>query len=214
MQEMVHRGSYQAVRFWEKSKFVLDKFHLWKYISAATSHLMDSAEDARELNYDAIREKNLEEVERLLRKCGANAVTPGKQKEIEACQKYIQNNWLGIIVRYDDAGADWGCSAEGQISHVLSARESSRPMGWSKLGAHKMTQLRVFTRNGGKVTDLLEYQHKKEQKEKRIARQDELVREAKKSHKISGEEIVRKEIPGLERTSMTWMRDMIYGRGA
>ena len=198
----------------EKSKFVLDKFHLWKYISAATSHLMDSTEDARELIYDAIREKDLEEVERLLRKCGANAVTPGKQKEIEACQKYIQNNWLGIIVRYDDAGADWGCSAEGQISHVLSARESSRPMGWSKLGVHKMTQLRVFTRNGGKVTDLLEYQHKKEQKEKRIARQDELVREVKKSHKISGEEIVRKEIPGLERTSMTWMRDMIYGRGA
>lgn len=158
--------------------------------------------------------EDLEEVERLLRKCGANAVTPGKQKEIEACQKYIQNNWLGIIVRYDDAGADWGCSAEGQISHVLSARESSRPMGWSKLGVHKMTQLRVFTRNGGKVTDLLEYQHKKEQKEKRIARQDELVREVKKSHKISGEEIVRKGIPGLERTSMTWMRDMIYGRGA
>ena len=158
--------------------------------------------------------EDLEEVERLLRKYGANAVTPGKQKEIEACQKYIQNNWLGIIVRYDDAGADWGCSAEGQISHVLSARESSRPMGWSKLGVHKMTQLRVFTRNGGKVTDLLEYQHKKEQKEKRIARQDELVREVKKSHKISGEEIVRKEIPGLERTSMTWMRDMIYGRGA
>ena len=158
--------------------------------------------------------EDLEEVERLLRKCGANAVTPGKQKEIEACQKYIQNNWLGIIVRYDDAGADWGCSAEGQISHVLSARESSRPMGWSKLGVHKMTQLRVFTRNGGKVTDLLEYQHKKEQKEKRIARQDELVREVKKSHKISGEEIVREEIPGLERTSMTWMRDMIYGRGA
>ena len=48
-------------------------------------------------------------------------------------------------------------------------------MGWSKLDAHKMTQLRVFTRNGGKVTDLLEYQHKKEQKAKRIEKQDELV---------------------------------------
>ena len=69
-------------------------------------------------------------MERLLQKCRASAVTLGKQKEIESCQKYIQNNWLGIIVRYDDAGADWGrCSAEGQISHVLSARESSRPMG-------------------------------------------------------------------------------------
>ena len=198
----------------EKSKFVLDKFHLWKYISAATSHLLDSTEDARELIYAAIREKNQEEVQRLLRKCGASALTPGKQKEIEACRKYIQNNWLGIIVRYDDAGADWGCSAEGQISHVLSARESSRPMGWSKTGVHKMTQLRVFTRNGGNVIDLLEYQHKKEQMQKRIKKQDELVREVKRNHRISGEETLRKEIPGLERASMTWMRDMIYGYGA
>ena len=198
----------------EKSKFVLDKFHLWKYISPATSHLLDSTEDARELIYAAIREKDLEEVQRLLRKCGASAVTSGKQKEIEACRKYIQNNWLGIIVRYDDAGADWGCSAEGQISHVLSARESSRPMGWSKIGVHKMTQLRVFTRNGGNVIDLLEYQHKKEQMQKRIEKQDELVREVKRNHRISGEEIIRKEIPGLERASMTWMRGLIYGYGA
>ena len=35
----------------EKSKFVLDKFHLWKYIQKATKHLLDSAEDARELIY-------------------------------------------------------------------------------------------------------------------------------------------------------------------
>ena len=40
--------------------------------------------------------------------------------------------WLGIMVRIDDGGVVWGCSAEGHISHVLSARESSRPMGWSK----------------------------------------------------------------------------------
>ena len=64
------------------------------------------------------------------------------------------------------------------------------------------------------MTDLLEYQHKKKQKQKKIERQDELVREVKRRHRISGEEIVRKEIPGLERTSMSWMRDLIYGYGA
>lgn len=198
----------------EKSKFVLDKFHLWKYIQSATNHLLDSTEDARELIYEAIREQNLGEVERLLRKCAASATTPGKIEDIQKCYKYIKNNWLGIIVRYDDVGADWGCSAEGQISHVLSARESSRPMGWSKRGVHKMTQLRVFTRNGGNVIDLMEYQHKKEQKEKRIEKQDELIREVKRHHKLSGEDTVRKEIPGLERTSMTWMRKLIYEYGA
>ena len=87
-------------------------------------------------------------------------------------------------------------------------------MGWSKLGVHKMTQLRVFTRNGGNVIDLMKYQHKKEQKEKRIEKQDELTREVNRHHKLSGEDTVRKEIPGLERTSMTWMRKLIYEYGA
>lgn len=50
--------------------------------------------------------------------------------------------------------------------------------------------------------------------QKRIKKQDELVREVKRNHRISGEETLRKEIPGLERASMTWMRDMIYGYGA
>ena len=198
----------------EKSKFVLDKFHLWKYIQKATNHLLDSTEDARELLYEAVGNKDLDEVGRLLRKCAASARTEGKQKDIEACWQYIRNNWLGIIVRYDDAGACWGCCAEGQVSHVLSARESSRPMGWSKRGADNISRLRIYTRNGGNITDLMEYRHKKEQEKKRIEKQDEMVKEVKKHHKLSGEESVRKEIPGLERKGMTWMRDLIYGRGA
>ena len=51
------------------------------------------------------------------------------------------------------------------------------------------------------VIDLLEYQHKKEKMKKRIKKQDELVREVKRNHRISGEGTLRKEIPGLERAS-------------
>ena len=108
-------------------------------------------------------------------------------------------------------GAVWGCSAEGQISHVLSARESSRPMRWSKTGVHKMTQLRIETRNGTSLIDLMEYQQKN--KKIQIEQQDELVREVKRKHSLSHEEVVRKEIPGLERKGMYWMRDLIYKRG-
>lgn len=125
-----------------------------------------------------------------------------------------KNNWLGIIVRYDDAGACWGCCAEGQVSHVLSARESSRPMDWSKRGADNISRLRIYTRNGGNINDLMEYRHKKEQEKKRIKKQDDMMKEIKKHHKLSGEESVRKEIPGLERKGMTWMRDLIYEQGA
>ena len=64
------------------------------------------------------------------------------------------------MVRIDDGGAVWGCSAEGHISHVLSARESSRPMGWSKKGVDRISRLRVLTRNEQKIIDLMEYQDK------------------------------------------------------
>ena len=140
----------------EKSKFVLDKYHLGKYIHKATNHLEDSQDDAKELIYGAINEKDLNGVMRLLQKCHASTNQEYKQKEIEECARYIKNNWLGIMVRIDDGGAVWGCSAEGHISHVLSARESSRPMGWSKTGVDQMSRLRDMTRNGKKIIDLKE----------------------------------------------------------
>lgn len=195
----------------EKSKFVLDKFHLSKYINTATNHLADSQDDAKELIYSAINNKDQEEVKRLLQKCAASTDSEWKQKEIYDCERYIVNNWLGIMVRLDDGGAVWGCSAEGQISHVLSARESSRPMGWSKTGVHQMTKLRIATRNKEKIVDIMEYQHKIKQEEKRIENQDKMVREVRRRHKLTGEEVVRKEIPGLETKGMNWMRNMIYG---
>ena len=45
---------------------------------------------------------------------------------------------------------------------------------------------------------------------KGINLQDELVKKVKKNHKISGEELVQKEISGLEKTSKKWMRKLIY----
>ena len=49
--------------------------------------------------------------------------------------------------------------------------------------------------------------------EMQIEQQDKLVREVKRKHSLSQEEVVRKEIPGLERKGMYWMRDLIYKRG-
>ena len=53
-----------------------------------------------------------------------------------------------------------GCSAEGHVSHVLSARMSSRPMGWSRTGAAKMSQLRAYYYNGGDMLKLVKNQKK------------------------------------------------------
>lgn len=43
-----------------KSKFALDKYHMHKYIIAATSHLEDSAEDARSDIYRSIHKEKVD----------------------------------------------------------------------------------------------------------------------------------------------------------
>ena len=44
-----------------------------------------------------------------------------------------------------------GTSAEGHISHMLSERFSSRPMGWSQTGTDNLSQTRVYVLKGGNV---------------------------------------------------------------
>ena len=55
---------------------------------------------------------------------------------------------------------DNSCAAEGHVSHILSARMSSRPMGWSKEGAYRIARLRAFYFNGGDFRDVVTNQHK------------------------------------------------------
>ena len=200
-------------RVLEKSKFVLDKYHLGKYIHKATTHLDDSQQAAKEFIYGAINERDFDGVMRLLQKCYASTDQKYKKKEVTECARYIKNNWLGIMVRIDDGGAVWGCSAEGHISHVLSARESSRPMGWSKKGVDRISRLRVLTRNEQKIIDLMEYQDKKQRKKNRIECEDRLIQDVQKRKSSRNEEVLRKAIPGLEKKQFSWMRSIINAGG-
>ena len=80
------------------------------------------------------------------------------------------NNWKGIRNQYNQ---DYiGCSAEGRVSHILSDRLSSRPMGWSKTGVDQMARLSVHRKNGGKVYDLMKLKKEVEAKESRIEKLD------------------------------------------
>ena len=200
-------------RVLEKSKFVLDKYHLGKYIHKATTHLDDSQQAAKEFIYGAINERDFDGVMRLLQKCYASTDQEYKKKEVTECARYIKNNWLGIMVRIDDGGAVWGCSAEGHISHVLSARESSRPMGWSKKGVDRISRLRVLTRNEQKIINLMEYQDEKQRKKNRIECEDQLIQDVQKRKSSRNEEVLRKAIPGLEKKQFSWMRSIINAGG-
>ena len=142
----------------DKAKFVLDRFHMHKYLIRATSHLQDSAGDARSELYGAIHSQRKKQAGEVFEKILSVTEGEGGRRRVEDAGKYILGNWAGIMQWVRDKNKDVQCSAEGHISHVYSDRMSSRPLGWSRRGADQMSRLRVYERNGGKMLELVRYQ--------------------------------------------------------
>lgn len=193
-----------------KSRFVLDKFHMMKYINTSVAHL-ENAEEIKAILWECINGAHKDKLREQYREILKVTENPRKYEEVEEALKYFINNWDGIAIQKEESGSVWGCCAEGQISHVLSSRMSSRPMGWSILGCDHMSRMRAFKNNGGKIIDLLRYQKKEKEKQIRRQEQEDLINDLKKKQngwKYS--ESLNAEIPGLEKTGMKWLREMIW----
>ena len=145
-------------KYLERSKFVLDRYHMHKYIIGATSHLQDSVEDARSEIYRSIHGKRKWQAEEVFEKILGVTEGESKRRTVEAARDYILSNWAGIMQWVRDKNKEVECSAEGHISHVFADRMSSRPLGWSRKGADKMSRLRIYERNGGSMLELVRYQ--------------------------------------------------------
>lgn len=141
-----------------QGKFVLDKFHMHKYIISATSHLKDDAASARSDIYRAIHRKRKQEAADAFDRIVYITKSETKRRTVIMAKEYILNNWSGIMehMKARDAGIE--CSAEGHVSHVYSDRMSSRPLGWCRDGVDKMARLRIYRQNGGDMLELVRYQ--------------------------------------------------------
>ena len=64
---------------------------------------------------------------------------------------YMRSNWDGIQIWYDINHQAGPSCAEGLVSHVLSSRLSSRPLGWLDEGLKTISRLRVHVLNGGTI---------------------------------------------------------------
>ena len=84
------------------------------------------------------------------------------EKVIEDLRSYVLGNWAAVRRTLRDKNVN-GCSAESHVSHMLSDRLSSRPMGWSQTGADRMSKLRCYEKNYGreKIIDLVKYSREK-----------------------------------------------------
>lgn len=139
---------------------VLDEYHLSKYLTSMTTHLWDSADDARDMLRETIRKGTKESFSKLCDRiyADADAEDDGARNRVEKGRNYILNNWTPAKVRLQRRAGVLGSSTEGHVSHVLASRMSSRPMGWSKVGANQMAKLRAYYWNDGDMLDLVRYQ--------------------------------------------------------
>jgi len=148
------------------AKWVIDKFHLAKYIKKGSAWaICDTFNPSMEIwqSIDMCDKKAFSTVcDRLL----TLANDDKKFERVNDMRKYILNNWKGVENLKNPHFR--GCSAEGHVSHILSARLSSRPKGWSLTGMDNVANLRTFVANGGEVGCVVKTQIAEKQKIRKL----------------------------------------------
>ena len=188
------------------SEYVLDYFHLSKYVKTATAHMPQTFEPL----WTYIRNLNKKGVIELLNFITAETESETKKEAVKKSKRYILNNWKGIEKGMEEGYI--GCSAEGHISHVLSSRLSSRPMGWSLIGADQIARLRVYKANGGDIYELMSKKKKENKKEKRIVELEKRIVKKKIKTALPGS---IDNLPCINDGRRTWQRQTLKAlRGA
>ena len=158
------------------SHYVLDRYHLSKYVTRATAHMGYTTP----MMWNYINNNDQKSVRELFRAILNTTETDTKKQSVEEARRYILSNWEGIKKQYELDYA--GCSAEGHVSHILSSRMSSRPLGWCKTGADQMARLRVFVTNGGGIYELFMQRKQAERNDaKAIEIDQEIVKKRKRA---------------------------------
>lgn len=135
----------EGLNWLPKAKTVLDRYHLNRAITTVTGRQPEK----RTLIYSALTKDSREEFNKAVKKLRQDARDPKELKKISDFARYITNNWQEITIHNKEACG--GSCTEGHVSHILSSRLSSRPMGWSRKGLRVMAELRAYRGSGGKI---------------------------------------------------------------
>lgn len=188
------------------STYVLDRFHLSKYIKRAIAHMPHTTE----IMWNYINKLDKKSVLDLFKVIIEETESDTKTRAVKDARRYIMSHWEGIKNQYNEDYV--GCSAEGHISHILADRLSSRPLAWSKQGVDQMARLRVFKANGGNIYDLVVKKKREKQKEEKLSKISK-----RNINKIIGKKSAEKidNITILNIGKRTWLTDLMKSiRGA
>ena len=174
-----------------KSVFVLDTFHLEKYINNLNydEYLKTKLQEAidqfdpistENIIDEAIRriQKQIEEDKKLNR---STKILENRLKKVKETKTYLINQWQGIESHDKYKDKLTGCCQEGQVHHTLSERMSTDAKVWSENGIDEMSQLRAFTQNGGDIYQKIIDISTAEKREKKIEELEKRIR--KKANK-------------------------------
>ena len=152
-----------------QTHFVLDPYHTVKYLRQAcvgisTEHLyatlhrwLHTGEKDYLQDYFKVRLSD-------------PSLSESSKQTLQKVRRYLIGNWDAIQRQRESQYI--GCSAEGHVSHWLSARLSSRPLGWSTTGAENIAKARAYDLNGGDLKVWVRNQTKTAERERRVNKLD------------------------------------------
>lgn len=184
-----------GVEWIEKAVFVLDLFHLEKYINHLNydEYLKRKLQEAID-QYDPISTENImnEAIKKIKQEIkedeqlGRNTKRLyNRLKKIEKTKTYLKNQWSGIEAHEQYREKLTGCCQEGQVHHTLSERMSTDAKVWSENGIDEMSQLRAFTQNDGNIYQKIIDISTTQKREKKIEELEKRIRK-KAQKKIFG----------------------------
>ena len=127
---------------------VMDGYHLGKNIRALSRKFPKKNVSGR--IRAALQESDRKQIDKILQSLYDASENEQQRKSVSDFGKYVMGNWNEIINR--KALKIPGSCTEAQVSHVLFERFSRDPLGWSEEGLGKLTKLRVYKKNGGRIS--------------------------------------------------------------
>ena len=174
-----------------KSVFVLDTFHLEKYINHLNydeylkTKLQEAIEQFDPISTESVMDEAIKKINKEIQENKelerSTKSLESRLKKIKETKTYLMNQWSGIEAHDKYKDTLTGCCQEGQVHHTLSERMSTDAKVWCEDGINEMSQLRAFTQNGGDVYQKLIDISTEEKREKKIQELERRIR--KKANK-------------------------------
>ena len=204
-----------------KSVFVLDTFHLEKYINHLNydenlkTKLQEAIEQIDPISTENIMNEAIRKIKEEIKEdkqLGRNTKRlKNRLKKIKETKTYLINQWQGIEAHDIYKDKLTGCCQEGQVHHTLSERMSTDAKVWCEEGIDEMSQLRAFTQNGGDIYQKIIDISTEEKREKKIEELEKRIRK-KANKKLFG--TVGAKIPiGMARDELYYeLKNIWYGK--